>query len=54
MDTDGTGIYPYTKVIPPCMVLTYASADDSNSKSDRDNDYEPEDNDNTVLEQKNF
>ena len=54
MYTYGTGIYPYTKVIPPSMFLAYASYDDNNGKSNRDRDYEPEDNDNNVLEQKNF
>ena len=49
MDTDGTDIDPYTKVIPPYMVLTYASDYDSNSKINRDSDYKLEDNDDNIL-----
>ena len=49
MDTGGPGIDLYTEVIPPYMVLTYVSYDDSNRKSDRDIDYETEDNDDDVL-----
>ena len=48
MDTDGPGIDPYTEVIPPDMVLTYASYDDSNIESDSDREYEPEDNDDDI------
>ena len=47
MDTDGPGIDPYTEVIPPDMVPTYASDNDSNS--DSNSDYEPEDYDDDVL-----
>ena len=49
MDNDGPGIDPYTEVIPPDMVLTYASDNDRNSKSSSDRNYEPEDNDDNVL-----
>ena len=49
MDNDRPGIDPYIKVIPPNMVLTYASDDDRNSKSDSDIDYEPKDDDDDVL-----
>ena len=52
MDTDGPGIDPYTRVIHPDMFLTYAYADDGNSKSDSNSNYEPEDNDDNVLEKK--
>ena len=48
MDTGGPGIDPYTELIHLNMVLTYSSGDDINSKSD----YEPEDNDDNVLEKK--
>ena len=47
MDTDGPGIGSYTKVINPAMVITYASDDDKNSKSDRA--YEPEDDNDDIL-----
>ena len=46
MDTDGPSIYQCTKVIPPGMVLRYASDDDSNS------DYEPKDDDDNFLRSK--
>ena len=39
MDNEGPGIDPYTKVIPPDMVFTYAYDDDSNSKNYSDSDY---------------
>ena len=32
MNTVGPGIYPYTKMIPPDVVITYASDYDNNSK----------------------
>ena len=47
MDTDGPGIDPYTKVITPGMVLTYAS--DVDSKTESNSDYEPKDDDDDVL-----
>ena len=49
MDNDGTGIDTYTEVIPPDMVITYASDDDSNIEIYSDSDYEPEDDDDDVL-----
>ena len=49
MDTDGLIIDPYTKVIPPDMVLTYASDDDSNIESNSNSEYEPEDDNDNVL-----
>ena len=49
MDIDGPGIYPYTKVITPDMVLISATDDDINIKSNRDSDYEPEDDDDNVF-----
>ena len=54
MDTDGLDIDPYTKVIPPDMVLTSATDDDNNIESNRYSDYEPEDDDNNFLERKKF
>ena len=52
MDTDGFSVDPYNEVIPPYIVPTYASDDDSNRKSDSDSNYEPEDDDENVLGEK--
>ena len=49
MDTNEPSIDQYTKMIPPDMVLTYASGDDRNRKIESDSDYEAEDNDDDVL-----
>ena len=49
MDNDGLGIDPYTKVIPPYMVLTYESDDDRNIKSNSNSDYETKDDDDDDL-----
>ena len=48
-DTDGPGIYPYTKVIIPDMVLTYEYDDDSNNDNGSNISYEPKDDDDDVL-----
>ena len=49
MYTDGPGINPFTELIPPDMVFTYAYDDDSNIESNSDNDYEPKDDNDNVL-----
>ena len=49
MDNDGPGIDPYTKVIPPDMVITHAYYDDRNIKSDSGRDNKPEDADDNAL-----
>ena len=52
MDTYGPGIDPHTEVIPSDIVLTYASDDDTKSKSDIN--YEPKENDDDVLGAKEY